>query len=739
MRGNTVDGKPVLFISESFNHSYSQDYGQIIIVKSSSINISGISISNVSSSIQVLFSDDVSINNSVLRFSPGFNIECLYSSNLIFDNCTFDACEYGIKFYECSDIEITRSFFFNNNIGVWGVVVHRNFNINHCDFSKNTWAVSFHLPDETVDAENNWWGDPSGPYHEVSNPSGKGDKISGDVDFIPYLLKENKNTPPKLFSNIFDVKEDEMIEFSFTSTDDEDDQIEWITTTNASFLTWNSDQSNYKGIPLNNDVGEYWIDILLVDERGARTHRNFTFNVINIPPEIIVNLVTDVDQGSHLQMDFNSTDDGQGIITWNMATNASWLEFDNVQGSLDGIPDNDDVGSFWCNISVNDGNGGTDWDNFTITVHNINDPPEMVLIIPDQTLLEDGEASLINLTEFFSDPDGDDLSYNHDFVSNLSIQFSEHSMRIWPLENWSGKETITLRVNDSDTEIEISFNVTVEPVPDSPEIINIDYNGTMNHNETQYVSVEVQDPDEPYGDTINITWTSNISGVVGYGERVFISLIEGTHEISVQVEDSFGLASIRSIIIWVEGDTTPIDDPDNDTGDDDDTDDDVVDNDSDDDTGDNDDDDDDITPSEEEDDFPWWIIVIIAIAIILLVAIFLILLRRRKSEETIEEAPIEMDNASPQEDNVNDSMVVDSGVGLNIELYYQAQPPEMEEQPQQVEESSYPEPDIVGDTTNELEDPMTQYEPEQTETPIDQAVNDESTIEEGMELPPEIG
>jgi hypothetical protein len=38
-----------------------------------------------------------------------------------------------------------------------------------------------------LNAENNWWGDPSGPRHP-DNPSGTGDNVSGAVDFTPWLL-----------------------------------------------------------------------------------------------------------------------------------------------------------------------------------------------------------------------------------------------------------------------------------------------------------------------------------------------------------------------------------------------------------------------------------------------------------------------------------------------------------------------------------------------------------------------
>ncbi|MBI3848061.1 MAG: HYR domain-containing protein, partial [Planctomycetes bacterium] len=38
-----------------------------------------------------------------------------------------------------------------------------------------------------VDATNNWWGDPSGPFNATNNPGGLGNEVTDDVDFAPVL------------------------------------------------------------------------------------------------------------------------------------------------------------------------------------------------------------------------------------------------------------------------------------------------------------------------------------------------------------------------------------------------------------------------------------------------------------------------------------------------------------------------------------------------------------------------
>lgn len=57
----------------------------------------------------------------------------------------------------------------------------------------------------TVNAENNWWGDATGPYHIDANPSGLGDTVSDYVDFDPW-------SPTKA-----GVEEESDIEFLYIS------------------------------------------------------------------------------------------------------------------------------------------------------------------------------------------------------------------------------------------------------------------------------------------------------------------------------------------------------------------------------------------------------------------------------------------------------------------------------------------------------------------------------------------
>ncbi|HKJ27974.1 MAG TPA: sortase [Anaerolineales bacterium] len=52
-------------------------------------------------------------------------------------------------------------------------------------YNNSTFGVS-NTTLSLINAENNWWGDASGPYHATTNPTGTGDTVSDNVDFDPW-------------------------------------------------------------------------------------------------------------------------------------------------------------------------------------------------------------------------------------------------------------------------------------------------------------------------------------------------------------------------------------------------------------------------------------------------------------------------------------------------------------------------------------------------------------------------
>ncbi len=57
-------------------------------------------------------------------------------------------------------------------------------------------------PVGVLDARYNWWGDPSGPYHPTLNPTGRGDHVSDNVLFEPWLTAPGTTDTPPLIGTM---------------------------------------------------------------------------------------------------------------------------------------------------------------------------------------------------------------------------------------------------------------------------------------------------------------------------------------------------------------------------------------------------------------------------------------------------------------------------------------------------------------------------------------------------------
>jgi len=116
---------------------------------------------------------------------------CTLSNNTITDNSA-DSIGGGLYLVDYND-NITCNTIAGNDAGVLAGGIYKEFygyplTISYNNIYNNGYALfnanSSQIP---IDAENNWWGDSTGPYHPTINPGGLGDSVSDYVDFIPWL------------------------------------------------------------------------------------------------------------------------------------------------------------------------------------------------------------------------------------------------------------------------------------------------------------------------------------------------------------------------------------------------------------------------------------------------------------------------------------------------------------------------------------------------------------------------
>jgi hypothetical protein len=104
-------------------------------------------------------------------------------------------------------------------------------------------------------------------------------------------------------------------------------------------------------------------------------------------------------------------------LTWTFETNASWLDWDDINHTLLGVPLQEDVGYYWVRINVSYDENSYDEHNFTLEVWDTNDPPEWV-DVPSNTIIQTGEVYTFDINAIDVDK-YDTLRYRIIQVSHL--------------------------------------------------------------------------------------------------------------------------------------------------------------------------------------------------------------------------------------------------------------------------------------------------------------------------------
>jgi len=127
---------------------------------------------------------------------------------LIIEDNILQNSGYGIFMILSEGATISNNHF-ENNTG-YGISINRPFSastIENNEINGNWVGISFDYQDNsrisnnnitgnslygvlsrnTLNAQDNWWGDPTGPYNVTFNPGGLGNEVSNEVDFEPWL------------------------------------------------------------------------------------------------------------------------------------------------------------------------------------------------------------------------------------------------------------------------------------------------------------------------------------------------------------------------------------------------------------------------------------------------------------------------------------------------------------------------------------------------------------------------
>jgi hypothetical protein len=220
---------------------------------------------------------NVNITGSIISASTqnGILIEAESHTNInIFDNII---SSNNVGFY----ISTSTSTYLTNNSISYNKVGALYTNGSHIAEYNDIYGNEVGMDIETsggqhinVNAEHNYWGDPTGPNHESLNPYGKGDTVGGngaEIDFIPYLTNpiSQVNTPPtaNLLADRIWVQPNSTVMFYATKSHDDgyvyQHHIDFGDGSNSGWATLSVFPHNYTS------TGDYNASLLVVDDYGA--------------------------------------------------------------------------------------------------------------------------------------------------------------------------------------------------------------------------------------------------------------------------------------------------------------------------------------------------------------------------------------------------------------------------------------------------------------------------------------
>jgi PKD repeat protein len=208
-------------------------------------------------------------------------------------------------------------------------------------------------------------------------------------------------------------------------------------------------------IPKPNYFGTSNATIQVFESGNKEFYANYTFDItvlpINDPP--VISPISDqiVNEDQWLNFTITATDPDFDV-NFSFKSNISRANF-NIEpytGKLSFHPTNDDVGILFVNISVKDEGALKDYDEFKITINNVNDPPTKPVIASPEY---DAKFKTKELVEFQAgicqDIDiGDIITYSWDFDFSNGIQQDKLGREVNHTYVAPGKYKVTLTISD---------------------------------------------------------------------------------------------------------------------------------------------------------------------------------------------------------------------------------------------------------------------------------------------------
>ena len=249
--------------------------------------------------------------------------------------------------------------------------------------------------------------------------------------------------------------------------------------------------------PTADFFGEDTFFYVITDSQGSVANGEITVNVesVNDPPELISEIPNsaNLQPGDRFNLDVSQyfTDADGDNLSYAAAGLPQGLNINAETSIISGVISNDIAGSLiTIEVTATDNAGENVSDSFQLNVEDIviptfNNPPELISEIPNSANLQPGDRFNLDVSQYFTDADGDNLSYAAaGLPQGLNIN-AETSIISGVISNDIAGSLITIEVTATDNageNVSDSFQLNVEDITETDTDTDTDTDNSNSDN-----------------------------------------------------------------------------------------------------------------------------------------------------------------------------------------------------------------------------------------------------------------